>query len=241
MAIRNLVPLTHKKMRERGHYVTINSNGFTFSAEAIRENYLEDKKSVVILADTDDPYFFAFQFFNQKSRELTSAFKLNHPHGRKVSKTATRQCSSVGIINSSRALRTIIDLEDRSDRTFQFKEYSKEDSIYYIELRPSFEFSVEFSKIKDLSDDLSGIYRCYDQYDNVVYIGSGLIRNEAQNAQKKSNTQFKHIEYSIIPDRQKAFGWERHHQLVYEKKHGVLPAFNKIKAPDVGMETLGVV
>ena len=67
MAIRNLVPLTHKKMRERGHYVTINSNGFTFSAEAIRENYLEDKKSVHF-AILMIPIFLHFNFLI-KSRE----------------------------------------------------------------------------------------------------------------------------------------------------------------------------
>jgi len=225
-------------MREKGKYVTINSTGFTFSADAIRESSLEEKNSVVILQDSEDPYIFAFKFFDEHSKDIPSSLKLIHPH-RKSNGTATRQCSARGLINSSRSLKAIRDLEDKTERTFQFKEYDVKDSIFYIELVPSFEFALEFSEIKSLSDELSGIYRCYDQYDQVVYIGSGLIRNEAINAQKKSQTQFKHIDYSIINDRDSAFAWERHYQLEYERKNGNLPKFNKIRAPEKGVLKIG--
>lgn len=237
----NLVPVTHKKMRERGQYVTINSNGFTFSADAIRENQLEDKNSVVVLQDKDDPYLYAFKFHDENSKDVSSSLKLIHPNTSRGAGTATRQCSAVGVINSSKSLKAIRDLEEKTERTFEFKAYDKKECIYYIELIPSFEFTIEFSEIKDLSDEISGIYRCYDQYDQVVYIGSGLIRNEAINAQKKSQSQFKHIDYSIINDRNSAYGWERHYQVEFEKKYGELPRFNKILAPERSISKIGAI
>ena len=63
-------------MREKGKYVTINSTGFTFSADAIRESSLEEKNSVVILQDSEDPYIFAFKFF---------IFQISYPRINKIS------------------------------------------------------------------------------------------------------------------------------------------------------------
>ncbi|GIS26130.1 MAG: hypothetical protein CM15mP127_05030 [Gammaproteobacteria bacterium] len=45
---------------------------------------------------------------------------------------------------------------------------------------------------------------------------------------RKNETQFKYIEYSIIPDRDEAFGWERHYQEKSNRKYGDLPMYVKV-------------
>ena len=106
-----------------------------------------------------------------------------------------------------------------------------EAGVYFIQLDPNFEYSVQFSDIKSIDSSLSGIYRCLDSHENVVYIGSGLIKNEATNAQKKCETQFKYVEYSVIPNRDDAYTWERYYQEKHIKVFGDLPMYNKVLAP----------
>lgn len=229
---RKLKIITHDKARLVGEYLSITNLGFTFGATFIRNNKLEDMMSVKILQDPEDPYFYAFQFIEKHSHEVSGAYKLTRSAH---SATATRQCNAKAVINSSKQLSSIRDSLEREQKAFDIKPYDKHKNIYCVSLTPSFEFCLPFSDIKNINKDITGIYRCLDENEAVIYIGSGFIKQEAINAQQKSKEhRFKFIEYSIINDREAAFDWEYYHQKSYTKKFGNLPILNKVYAPYKG-------
>jgi hypothetical protein len=223
----------HDRQNPLGELISITNQGLTFSAQFIKAQKLLDKQAVAVMKGDDD-FKLGFEFLDEHE---TCSYKLVISSGR--DNTATRQCNAQAIIKNSKILSKIRDLPSREDRSFKVQQ--DESGIYFIQLDPNFEYSVQFSDIKTVDSSLSGIYRCLDSHENVVYIGSGLIKTEATNAQKKCETQFKYIEYSIIPDRDEAFGWERHYQEKHRKKYGDLPMYNKVLAPNkkiVSLEAL---
>ena len=227
---------THDRMRQNGKHVIINSQNICFGADSIRSNNLEQKKSVQFKIDKSNPYVLGFEFRDESHKDIEDSYKLVQAGGRSRSKdgTATRQCSASALYRQNKQLKSISECEDKSERVFTLKPYDEKKSIFFIELTPSFEFSVDFSEIRSIPRDKTGIYRCYNTHEEVVYIGSGLIAQEAIQAQKKSKDQFKFIEYSLIEDRDKAYDWERFHQESHREKFGELPRYNKVLAPKKG-------
>lgn len=232
---RKLKTITHDKARPIGEYLSISNQGFTFGASFIRNNKLEDMKSVKFLEDPEDPYFYAFEFLENKHYDVIDAYKLTRSAH---SATATRQCNAKAVINSSKQLSSVRNSSNRAEKAFDIKPFDPKNNIFFVSLTPSFEFCLPFSEIKNVSKDVMGIYRCLDESEAVIYIGSGLIKQEAINAQNKSKEhRFKFIEYSILSDREAAFDWEHYHQKKFSKKYGNLPILNKVYAPYKGKVT----
>lgn len=230
----NFETFTHDRMRQNGKTVIVNERNICFGASAIRSYDLEDKKSVQFQIDPNNPYILGFKFHDSSHKDLEDSYKLVIANGSRKDRTATRQCSSAALYRQHKQLRSISEAELKSERVFLLKEFSKKDSIYYIELTPSFEYSAEFSEIRMVPKDAIGIYRIYDKHEQIVYIGSGYISSRAIDAQKRSNDQFKFIEYSLLDNAEKAMEWERFHQERFVEKNGDLPKYNKIYAPKKG-------
>ena len=219
----NWKKIEHSRQRLTGERLTLRDGGLTWGASFIRNNDLVDKKAVNFFFSEDDTYKLGFEFLD---KQVQGSYKLIV--GQQPSNTATRQCNCKALLNNSKLLSRIKESENRNDRIFNIK---KEEEIFFIQMNPCFEYSIQFSEIRTLDKTFKGIYRCLDCNENVVYIGSGLIHDEALAAQKKCETQFKYIEYSLITDRDTAYYWERHHQLEYKKTYGDLPYYNKVLAP----------
>tara|TARA_B100000242_G_scaffold290342_1_gene261618 strand:+ start:587 stop:1282 length:696 start_codon:yes stop_codon:yes gene_type:complete len=216
--------IEHSRQRLTGEKLTLRDGGLTWGANFIRNNDLIEKKAVSFFISEEDPYKLGFQFLDKQTQGSSKLVGQLHP-----SNTATRQCNCKALINNSKLLSRIKESENREDRIFSIK---KEEDIFYIQMNPCFEYSIQFSEIRTLDKSIKGIYRCLDSNENVVYIGSGRIHDEALAAQKKCETQFKYIEYSMIADRDAAFDWERYHQLEHKKIYGDLPYYNKVLAPN---------
>lgn len=215
--------IQHERLNPKGELISITNQGLTFSAEFIKQHELQDKKAVAILKGDDD-FKLGFEFLDEVE---TCSYKLVICSGR--GNTATRQCNAGAIIKNNKLLSKIRDLPNREDRSFKVKK--DQDGIYFIKLDPSFEYMVPFSDIKGIDSQISGIYQCLDSHENVVYIGSGFIKDEAVAAQQKCKTQFKYIEYSIIKERDDAYSWEHYYQQKHMEVYGDLPMYNRILAP----------
>jgi|TARA_B110000438_G_C15614236_1_gene563596 hypothetical protein len=226
----NWKTISSENMPIAGEYLSISSAGITFNAEFVRNKKLLAKKAVKFFTD-DGQYFFGFEFLDDKEPWSFTFRETNLK-----TTTATRTCNAGGLISQSKVLSNIKKEPLRRDRIFEIQEDATNPGMFYVELKPGFEFTTEFSNIKNVPNDVTGIYRCLDQEEKVVYIGSGLVKAESLAAQKKSGAQFKFVEYSPVADRDKAYKWERHYQEEYKKQFGVLPTFNKILAPQRSCE-----
>ena len=216
---------SHERMNMTGSYLSITNQGITLGAEGIREFKMEEMKAATLMFSEDGLKLGLLMH----DKHTMNSYKLIHPAGSRSNNSLTRQINCSAAIKNTKLLSKIRDCQDREGRSFPLKQ--DEDGILYVDLAPSFEYSVEFSNLKTLNNELTGIYRCLDGHESVVYIGSGKIKTESLNAQKKCATNFKYIEYSIIKDRGEAFSWERYHQEDHIKKHGSLPFYNKVLAP----------
>lgn len=206
----------------RGEYISIRSVGFTFSAALIKKYNLQNKKAVAILKG-DNPFLLGFEMLDEIEK---GSYTLRSASNDNSAATRTIHCGS--IINQSKLLTRIKDLPTRDEKSFKVE---VQDNILIIRLAPCFEQLIAFSDIKDLNKEKSGIYRCLDSQDKIVYIGSGKIKERAIARQKETGTQFNYIEYSEIPDREQAMYWERHYHKEFQKRFGELPLFNRILAP----------
>lgn len=206
----------------RGEYISIRSVGFTFSAALIKKYNLQNKKAVAILKG-DDPFLFGFELLDEIEK---GSYTLRGSSGDNSTATRTIHCGS--IINQSKLLTRISSLPTKDEKSFKAELH---DDILIIRLAPCFEQLIAFSDIKDLNKDKSGIYRCLDSQDTIVYIGSGKIKERAITRQKETGTHFNYIEYSEIPDRDQAMYWERYYHQEFKNKFGELPLYNRILAP----------
>ncbi|MCY4088930.1 MAG: hypothetical protein OXF49_02265 [Candidatus Saccharibacteria bacterium] len=112
------------------------------------------------------------------------------------------------------------------NRAFEVKEYPALNHAYYIQLRPSFEYSVEPENINSLDNAISGIYRYRNDSNDIIYIGKGNIKDRYKQQQDRQSWGIKTIEYSIINDDAKEFEAERYWIERFEIEHNRLPAFN---------------
>jgi len=226
--------LSHPKQRIHGKRVILNENSTVFTAELIRSENLEHAKCVQFFRDKNDENFLGFRFHFIENTEVSYSYKLIKTA---ISKgTATRSCHANALFRKMKSVSHIMQLENKNDRTFKVMPYPDMNNAFYTQLVPSFEESISFFNLSEIDKKEMGIYRCIDEFGVVLYIGSGLIRQESINAQKKSKDQFISIEYSLLQNRDDAYHWEHHHQTLHYERYGELPKFNEVFAP--GNKTL---
>lgn len=222
----NFEEVKQQRGRLHGSKVCLSSNGaITLGADFIDENDLKNKEAVTLLKLPGDSLILGLKF---EDKYINGSYKLRCDN-RKNSTCLTRTLVASQYISSCLNLTAISKDPNRENRIFDIKHYKE--NIFFIEFRPSFEFSMPFSDIRNIPSDLVGIYRCLDKNEQVVYIGSGNVRERALSKQREYGTQFKYLEYSEIKDRDEAFKWEDYFLSKYQSKHGVKPTFNLINAP----------
>jgi hypothetical protein len=203
--------------------LSINKSGLYFSAEFIKKNKLTEKQSISFFLDSDDPFKLGFEFYNNIG-EQNSVVLLNSGRGNYTSNG--RFVKAGELISKHKLLKTIQKDPNKENRVFQIKK-SRNDDIFYIVLRPTFEIVVAFNKRNQIDDDLQGIYRYKDNSEKVIYIGKGLIKSRSNSPERKEwgiNT----IEYSVLSTEEEAYKWENHYLIVHQNEFGSLPLFNRI-------------
>jgi len=111
-------------------------------------------------------------------------------------------------------------------RAYEIKKYPALSNAWYIQLRPSFEYSVEPENINSLDNAISGIYRYRNDSNDIIYIGKGNIKDRYKQQQDRQSWGIKTIEYSIINDDAKEFEAESYWIKRFEIEHNRLPAMN---------------
>jgi hypothetical protein len=203
--------------------LSINKSGIYFSAEFIKKNKLTEKQSISFYLDDEDPYKLGFEFYDN-SGEQNSVVLLNSGRGRYTSNG--RFVKAGELLSKNNLLKAIQKEQHKESRLFQIKK-SRNDNIYFIELRPTFEISHQFNNKALIDDDLMGIYRYRNQENKIIYIGKGFIKSRS-NAPERKEWGIVTIEYSILKNEEEAFKWENHHLVSYQNEFGTLPLFNRI-------------
>ena len=86
--------------------------------------------------------------------------------------------------------------------------------------------------VNKINDEARGIYRYIDKSDQILYIGKGLIKQRASDAER-ANWGIDKIEYSVIEDENKALEWESYYIDLYVTTNGLRPPFNRIKGHSI--------
>lgn len=220
---------TNKWVQIRNHLnngkkpaVSIHQSHLQINAESVDKYGLEKKKSATIFHTED--HMQCMVKFHDDEPEHSFKITASASHSKNC---LSRRISCKALIEKNPRLKkaSYMSREDRNIPLFK----DDDDNIIF-NCAPCFEHLISIDEIRLIDIDQIGIYRCLDDDKDVLYIGSGEIRNRVLSAQKKIE-ELSFIEFSIVHDRQEAFYWESHYLDAYIEKHGRKPYYNKILAP----------
>jgi hypothetical protein len=222
MALKPFTPVSAGKAIEDSDVVGISKQGFYFPAAFVKEFDLDNKSSVLFYLDDEDPYTIGVEFLDDVT--VPGSFKLGI-------QTSGKRITPASVFNASKALQEIRELDNPLRQKFPIV-FDKKLKIFVISLRPMFEFSVKWDSKNQIPSDVSGIYRYRDTTGSVIYIGKGLVKNRANEAER-SKWGIEKIEYSILPDEETSLRWEKYYLEEYRTEFGSLPAMNRISGHNV--------
>ena len=179
--------------------MTISSTGIGFSATFIKSNRLEQMAAISFYFDDENQYRIGFEFHDKVG--IPDSLILTHSKD-----SATKRVGATGIINKSRVLKSIQAETDKNNRTFEVK-VDPISKLFYCDLRPTFEFSMLYSRKSELPDGATGIYRYKDSKGSILYIGKGVIKDRAASPDRR-DWGIHTIEYSLIQSDDLCFKWE---------------------------------
>jgi hypothetical protein len=199
--------------------LTISTSGIGFSATFIKSNRLDQMAAISFYFDDENQYRIGFEFHEKVG--LPDSLIITHSKD-----SATKRVGATGVINKSRVLKAIQREKDKANRTFEIK-IDPISKLFYCDLRPTFEFSVAFSKKSDLPDRATGIYRYRDLKGSILYIGKGVIKDRATSPERR-DWGIHTIEYSIIQGDDICYKWESFYIEAFREEFGLLPVFNRV-------------
>ena len=155
-----------------------------------------------------------------------------------TSKKGHKSLAAKGLIAGMPWIKSVATLTSLEARRFDLQKFhgalppipseDRGNQPWYIQLMPAFEKSVFPSDIRSLSSETRGIYR-YLKGNEVIYIGRGRIRERYQEIGRRT-WEVSKIEYSAIPDDEKAIEWEAWWIDRFQQEHnGNLPRYNQVR------------
>ena len=202
----------------------INKSGISFSANFMKKEKLENAEGIKFFFDEDDPYFLGFIFTNDSSTPNTLSLMASGRGTKGSSAGVTIKARE--LINKNLILKSIINLPNKLDRTFEIT-FDKQRKIYYILLRPNFEVTINWADKNKIPDTYCGIYRYLDRNSETIYIGKGNIKSRASSPERVEWGVVK-IQYSVIESDEKSFYWENYYLDRFVSVNGSKPPFNVI-------------
>lgn len=199
--------------------LSFRKSGLYWNANFIKNNRLEKHTDIEFHRNDEDPYVLGFTFHESEtpaSLSLQKSARGKNSNGRTVKAAALRKTNK------------LIDAECKSESDPFPISYDKHNKIFYIVLRPNFVNKIKFSEVNRLPTDLKGIYRYLDETNSIIYIGKGVIRQRAEQDERKE-WGVKFIEYAVIESDDDALEWESHYIEEFRQDHGFLPSFNRIR------------
>lgn len=223
-----IVEFELSKGRESGETIVLTSSGFSFSAAFIKNQKLEQKRSVKILRDDANAYWIGFKFFDEQFVENSVA--LINRQGDSGKTTAARTVKAGQLYSASPVLRSLRDADSKTARTFSMR-WDVTNRLFYADLRPNFEQKIPFEDRNKLGSDLRGIYRYRNASNEIIYIGKGVIKDRAKSPERE-DWQIISIEFSVCASDEDAYKWESFYLEDFERQNGRIPMMNKIKGRD---------
>jgi len=220
MAIREVIL---ERIPAKDSVLYVNKSGISFSAAFVKKNNLTDSVGVKFFIDDEDPHFLGFQFVKDNSQKNTLSLLAS---GRSRGGSAGFTVKAREMMNSNRILATIANFEKKEDRTFEVS-FNKNKKLFYIKLKPCFEFSVAWEAKNSIPNSTKGIYRYLNKDGQVIYIGKGDIRSRADSPERRE-WQIRKIEYSIIEDDEASYFWEEHYISRHVSAYGNKPTYNLV-------------
>ena len=195
--------------------VTVAPGQFRFSAVAAKMADLESAHWVRVSTDERERLI-GFEFLSDPIQP-EDANKLRGTRG------SSRLCVAKGLINQTPWINAVA----AKKLKFKLSQYPRDQKIWVIRLAPWFELSVLPENIGSIGTG-AGIYRYRDAEGEVVYIGKGLIVDRYREPARRM-WDIARIEYSLVPEEDEQYKWEKFHLDDFAKEHGGRrPRFNRI-------------
>jgi len=115
---------------------SIKKSGLYFNSFFIKSKNFQEKKSVEIFFDSENPYIIYFEFFDENTDD---GFGLIRTGRDSVSNGRTTKAKTA--FSKSNVLRSLID----SPKNFEIK-FSTHQNKFYAQLRPNFELRIPFTE-----------------------------------------------------------------------------------------------
>jgi len=196
--------------------IAIRDNRFYFNSTFSKIAELKDKKFVRYYLD-EKKMEIGFEFLSEK--EDSHCYQI----GNESNKKNNFRSSAGELISRYPRMKKIHNSRDNDLKKFVA---TKLGNLWIIKLRPSFENSVDREDINKLANELSGIYRYLNGFDEVVYIGEGNIKQRGK-VQERREWKYDKIEYSIIEKEDERYYWESYWiEKHKEQNNGQLPYYN---------------
>ncbi len=222
--------------------LTISKSGISFSAKFIKDNSLVEKEAIEFFDNPENEYQLGFSFLDELGKFGSLGIIKNN--AKKTGFTCAGRSLNAGeLINKKKILKKIQQDPIKQNRMFEIKKYKQDPNIYYVDLSPIFENTLDYALIDNLDHSIKGIYRYLNEAEEIIYIGRGNIKERAR-AEGRSQWGIRKIEYSIIDDYEQMQFWEDYHISRFLDQNGVKPLMNKImgsgkvKAAEIIKETL---
>ena len=196
--------------------VTVAPRGFRISAVAAKRIDLKSANWVKVSTD-DSEYLIGFEFLGDPIQP-GDAHKLARTRG-----SSSRECWAQGLINQTPWIKAVA----AESRKFKLFQYPRDQRIWVIRLAPWFELSVPPDNIGSIGTG-AGIYRYRDVRGEVIYIGKGRIVDRYRDP-ARSSWGIERIEYSLVPNEDEQYKWEKFHLGDFAKEHDSRwPRFNRV-------------
>lgn len=205
-------------------FITINKSGkgLRFSSKFCLKYNLYDCEYVQFYSFTENDFKFAMIFTKEQAE---GSYKLNRCDGRKSHYNGL-------VVNAHSFIKDTPVLKHNSKLnsvSYELK-FEREYNAYCFNILPSFEQKT--TNVKNINQELKGIYQLRDCDGNIIYIGKGNIKDRVRSHIEK-DWDITTIEYSEVNDPLLRSDSETVHLRNFEKKYSRKPLHNLIGGKEV--------
>lgn len=200
------------------HYISLQSQGFGFSAKFIKDENLKDTMYVNFGHDTEDDFKFYVGFPEKKDE---NCFELQG-HSKK---NMNRTVKGGYFINQNTILKQIFKDKNLTPQQRRFPLiWDKNNSMYTFRVVPNFEKTVTPNDLVSVNC----IYRYKNNLDEIIYIGIGDLKKRF-NAPERSSwiKEVKTIEFSPVTEKKDREKFENIYLNSFKNKNNSLPKYNQ--------------
>lgn len=200
------------------HYISLQTQGFGFSAKFIKDESLKESIYVNFGHDTSDDFKFYVSFPNKKDE---TCFELQGHNKKNLNRTV----KGGYFINQNIILQQIFKDKTLSPQQRRFPlMWDKSSSMYTFRVIPNFEKTISPNELVSVNC----IYRYRDSSNEIIYIGIGDLKKRFKAPEKSSWIhEVKTVEFSPVPEKKEREKFENIYLKSFKNNQNSLPKYNK--------------